>query len=124
MTKGWIFSENSSRVARDGSNLAKGLGLAAAMLPEGNQGRVVLISDGNETDGSAAAQLDEFKARGIPVDVLPISYGYEKEVWLERLDQQLPLRLLRSRWWALNFAMTLISGRRSCYRARRSISAC
>ena len=80
------FEAINSRVARDGSNLAKGLGLAAAMLPEGNQGRVVLISDGNETDGSAAAQLDEFKARGIPVDVLPISYGYEKEVWLERLD--------------------------------------
>ena len=80
------FEAINSRVARDGSNLAKGLSLAAAMLPEGNQGRVVLISDGNETDGSAAAQLDELKARGIPVDVLPISYGYEKEVWLERLD--------------------------------------
>ncbi len=80
------FEAINSRVARDGSNLAKGLGLAAAMLPEGNQGRIVLISDGNETDGSAAANLDELKARGIPVDVLPIGYGYEKEVWLERLD--------------------------------------
>jgi Ca-activated chloride channel homolog len=80
------FETINSRVARDGSNLAKGLSLAAAMLPEGNQGRVVLISDGNETDGAAAAQLDELKARGIPVDVLPITYGYEKEVWLERLD--------------------------------------
>ncbi|HZJ16007.1 MAG TPA: VWA domain-containing protein, partial [Chthoniobacteraceae bacterium] len=80
------FEAINSRVARDGSNLAKGLGLAAAMLPEANQGRVVLISDGNETDGAAAAQLNELKGRGIPVDVLPISYGYEKEVWLERLD--------------------------------------
>jgi hypothetical protein len=80
------FEAINSRVARDGSNLAKGLGLAAAMLPEANQGRVVLISDGNETDGAAAAQLNELKARGIPVDVLPISYGYDKEVWLERLD--------------------------------------
>lgn len=80
------FETINSRVARDGSNLAKGLSLAAAMAPEGNQSRIVLISDGNETDGAAAAQLDELKARGIPVDVLPISYGYEKEVWLERLD--------------------------------------
>jgi uncharacterized membrane protein/Mg-chelatase subunit ChlD len=80
------FETINSRVARDGSNLAKGLSLAAAILPEGNQSRIVLISDGNETEGAAAAQLDELKARGVPVDVLPIAYGYDKEVWLERLD--------------------------------------
>ena len=80
------FETINSRVGRDGSNLAKGLGLAAAMLPEGNQGRVVLISDGNETDGAVGASLDELKSRGIAVDVLPIGFAYEKEVWLERLD--------------------------------------
>jgi hypothetical protein len=80
------FETINSRVAKDGSNLAKALGLAAAMLPEGNQGRVVLISDGNETDGNVAGSLDEMKSRGIAVDVLPIGFAYEKEVWLERLD--------------------------------------
>jgi uncharacterized membrane protein/Mg-chelatase subunit ChlD len=80
------FEAINSRIPRDGSNLAKGLGLAAAMLPEENEGRIVLISDGNETEGSAAACLDDLKARGVAVDVLPINYGYEKEVWLERLD--------------------------------------
>jgi hypothetical protein len=80
------FEAINSRVARDGSNLAKALALSAAMLPEENQGRIVLISDGNETDGNVLAQLDELKARGIAVDVLPIGFTYEKEVWLERLD--------------------------------------
>ncbi|MEA3208967.1 MAG: hypothetical protein QOE70_2024 [Chthoniobacter sp.] len=80
------FEAINSRVARDGSNLAKSLGLAAAMLPEQNQGRIVLISDGNETDGNVLAQLDELKSRGIAVDVLPVGFSYEKEVWLERLD--------------------------------------
>lgn len=80
------FEAINSRVARDGSNLATGLSLAAAILPEANQGRIVLISDGNETEGAATAQLDELKARGIPVDVLPIAFEYPKEVWLERLD--------------------------------------
>jgi hypothetical protein len=70
------FETINSRVGKDGSNLAKGLGLAAAMLPEGNQGRVVLISDGNETDGTVASGLDELKSRGIAVDVLPISFAY------------------------------------------------
>ncbi len=80
------FEAMNTRTARDGSNLAKALGLAAAVLPEGNQGRIVLVSDGNETDGAAASQLDALKARGIAVDVLPVSFDFAKEVWLERLD--------------------------------------
>lgn len=80
------FETINSRVGRDGSDLAKGLSLAAAMLPEGNQGRIVLVSDGNETDGSVTSVLDELKSRGIAVDVLPIGFSYDKEVWLERLD--------------------------------------
>ncbi len=80
------FETINSRVARDGSDVARGLGLAAAMLPEGNQGRVVLISDGNETEGSVAPVLDELKSRGIAVDVLPVAFDFQKEVWLERLD--------------------------------------
>ncbi len=80
------FETINSRVARDGSDVARGLGLAAAMLPEGNQGRVVLISDGNETEGNVAPVLDELKSRGIAVDVLPVAFDFQKEVWLERLD--------------------------------------
>ena len=80
------FEAINSRVARDGSNVAKALSLSAAILPEGKQGRIVLISDGNETEGAAAAQLDELRSRGIAVDVLPVGFDFAKEVWLERLD--------------------------------------
>jgi uncharacterized membrane protein len=80
------FETINSRIARDSSDLSKGLSLAAAMLPEGNQGRVVLVSDGNETEGNVLPTLDELKSRGIAVDVLPIGFTFEKEVWIERLD--------------------------------------
>ncbi|MDB6174915.1 MAG: hypothetical protein JWL59_4226 [Chthoniobacteraceae bacterium] len=80
------FEAMNSRVGRDGSNLSKALGLAAAVLPEANQGRIVLITDGNETDGAVSTQLDALKSRGIAVDVLPIAFDYTKEVWLERVD--------------------------------------
>jgi hypothetical protein len=53
------FEAINSRVARDGTDLGKALSLAAAMLPEEHQGRIVLLTDGNETEGSALAQLDE-----------------------------------------------------------------
>jgi len=80
------FEAINSRVARDGTDISKALSLASAMLPEDHQGRIVLLTDGNETEGSALSQLDELKSRGIAVDVLPVSFAYDKEVWIERLD--------------------------------------
>jgi len=73
-------------VAKDGTDIAKALSLSAAMVPEDQQGRIVLVSDGVETEGHFAGVLDDLKARHIAVDVLPIQYQYEHEVWLERLD--------------------------------------
>ncbi|KPJ51650.1 MAG: hypothetical protein AMS16_07635, partial [Planctomycetes bacterium DG_58] len=73
------------------TNLEKGLSLAAAMLPEENQGKIVLISDGTQTEGSLLSVLDDLKARDITVDVLPIEYAYTDEVWLEKLE--LPRRV-------------------------------
>ena len=84
--KTFPFEAINSRISRDGTNIEKGLALAAAMLPETNQGRIVLVSDGNETEGNAAGVLEDLKSRGIAVDVLPVQFDYKKEVWLERLD--------------------------------------
>lgn len=80
------FEALNSRIDRDATNLEQTLSLAAAMLPEENRGRIVLISDGTETEGSISQILDELKSRDIAVDVLPIQYEYDKEVWLENLE--------------------------------------
>ena len=76
----------NSRILKDGTNLEKALALGGAMLPEENQGRIVLISDGVPTEGTMSRVLDEMKARGIAVDVVPVEYAYEHEVWLEKLE--------------------------------------
>jgi len=80
------FEALNSRIDRDATNLQQTLSLAAAMLPEENRGRIVLISDGTETEGSISQILEELKSRDIAVDVLPIQYEYDKEVWLESLE--------------------------------------
>jgi len=80
------FEVINARVAKDGTDIAKALSLAAAVVPEDKQGRIVLASDGVETEGNVAGILDDLKARHVAVDVLPIQYQYEHEVWLERLD--------------------------------------
>ena len=80
------FEAINVRVAADGTSLERALSLAAAMLPDSGSSRIVLLSDGAETAGDAASVLPQLTARGIRVDVLPISYSHDHEVWLERLD--------------------------------------
>ncbi|MFY9256053.1 MAG: VWA domain-containing protein [Fuerstiella sp.] len=76
----------NSQVRKDSTNLQQSLSLSAAMLPEDNRSRVVLISDGTETVGELKHAITELQARDIQVDVMPVMYEYKEEVLLERLD--------------------------------------
>jgi len=76
----------TSQVRRDATDLAEALSLSGAMIPTENNGRIVLISDGTSTEGNVAKRLEELRARSIVVDVLPVNYLYENEVWVERLE--------------------------------------
>lgn len=76
----------NSKINRDATNIEQALSLSAAMLPEQSQGRIILVSDGTETAGNLHAVLSDLKSRGITVDVLPVQYSYENEVWVERLE--------------------------------------
>lgn len=76
----------NSLIDKEATNLEQGLSLAAAIIPEDTQGRIVLISDGTQTEGNLARIIDDLKAKGISVDVIPIQYNFEEEVWLERLE--------------------------------------
>jgi Ca-activated chloride channel homolog len=76
----------NSQVGKDATNLQQSLSLSLAMLPEENQGRVVLISDGTATVGELKHAVTEMQARGVQVDVVPVDYQYDHEVLLERLD--------------------------------------
>jgi uncharacterized membrane protein len=76
----------TSQVRRDATDLAEALSLSGAMIPAENNGRIVLISDGTSTEGNVAKRLDELSSRSIVVDVLPVNYRYENEVWVEQLE--------------------------------------
>ncbi len=86
----FVFDAISSRIARDGTDIANALALAAATLPQDGPGRIVLISDGTATQGDTERIVDQLAAAHVPVDVLKVSYEHSHEVWLERLD--LPAR--------------------------------
>ena len=76
----------NSQIDKDATNLEQALSLSAAMIPSDTAGRIVLFTDAAATEGNLQQVLGDLKSRDIPVDVLPISYEYDKEVWVERLD--------------------------------------
>ena len=80
------FDGVKSQVDRGATNLERALAMCAAMIGEDVQGRIVLVSDGVQTDGDLSGVLAELKSRRIAVDVLPVEYSYDNEVWLEGLD--------------------------------------
>ncbi len=84
--KAFPFEALNAQITGDATDLGQALSLSAAMIPEESQGRIVLISDGSQNTGSLDGIIDQLSSRGIGIDILPIEYAYDREVWIERLD--------------------------------------
>lgn len=65
-----VTSLSSSTIDGDRSDLAAGLRLASALLPDDTKRRVVIVSDGRATAGDAQAEAQQLGDRGIPVDYI------------------------------------------------------
>lgn len=76
-----------------GTHLAAALRLAGALLPDDVDRRIVLLSDGNETIGDAAGEVNQLAARGVPVDVIELPFAHPTEVVFERLQTPARARL-------------------------------
>jgi Mg-chelatase subunit ChlD len=72
-------------VDAEATNLAAALRLAQAVFPPDAAKRVVIISDGNQNAGDAAAQAQHLADLGVGIDVLPIARGGRREVSVEKL---------------------------------------
>ena len=85
----------------DATNLERAVRLARTLLPPDAAGRIVLVSDGNQTSGDFLAAVRESAAgqaspssrgaitglRGtIPTSVLPLAYEITNEVFVESFD--------------------------------------
>lgn len=82
---GLRIQEVSDPLLADQTNLAAAARLALAMFDETAIRRLVLISDGNENAGEILQEASNFAAAGVPIDVLPVRYTYEREIVLESL---------------------------------------
>ncbi len=93
-------------VAPDRTDIAAGLRMALASFPDGYARRIVLMSDGNENAGNLLREADAAAASGVSIDVVPLDYAHEAEIFLDRIvvpthatrDTRLNLRVIaRSR---------------------------
>jgi uncharacterized membrane protein len=70
----------------DATNLESALKLAQASFPENSARRVVVLTDGNETLGTAAVTAKRLSDDGIGIDVVPIRLDSTAEVLVEKID--------------------------------------
>jgi Ca-activated chloride channel homolog len=83
----------------EGTNIADALRYAAALIPPNASGRLVLMSDGNQTSGDGLAAAREIGGSGagaaggsarpgrrVPVDVVPIMLTSGAETLIENVD--------------------------------------
>lgn len=77
----------------DGTNIASAVRLAMAVMPKDAANRLVLMTDGNETEGSLLQAAEAARAAGVPIDVLPVTYEHESEVIVERMVTPATARL-------------------------------
>jgi uncharacterized membrane protein/Mg-chelatase subunit ChlD len=67
------------------SRLAAGIEMAMAIAPPDSATRILLLSEGNETEGDLKEAARTAAANKIPIDVLPLEYRYSSEVLFKRL---------------------------------------
>jgi Ca-activated chloride channel homolog len=78
----------------EGTNIAEAIRLGRALIPPDATGRLVLLSDGNQTAGDALAAAGEVggpiagvaSGASAPIDVVPLNYKLDQEVVLESVD--------------------------------------
>jgi uncharacterized membrane protein len=74
------------------SDLAGALRLAAGLIPDGYARQLVLVSDGRQNLGDAAATAAALRAQGVRVDVVPAGHAPSAETLVTSVDVASQLR--------------------------------
>ncbi len=79
-------TQNSKLKTQNSTDLAAGLRLASSLLPDAGRRRVVLVSDGWETQGNAVAEAQLLTKRGIVLNIVPLIALGNPEVIVRSLN--------------------------------------
>src|SRR5579859_2619581 len=87
------FSQFQTTPDTDYTDLAAGLRLAAAILPNDSERRIVLLSDGQQNLEDALPEAQLLRQQGIRVDVVPLPEFTSAEARIDGLDAPQSLRV-------------------------------
>lgn len=85
-TSGGLRLVETASEAGDGTNLEAALTSSMSAIPTGHIPRLVLISDGNENEGSTARAIAELQRLHVPVDTIPLAGRANTGLHLESLS--------------------------------------
>ncbi|SDY13981.1 Putative glutamine amidotransferase [Evansella caseinilytica] len=97
------FSSDWSKADTDYTNIEAGMQIASSLLSKEGAGRIVVLSDGNETVGDALQQAGMMKEQGIGVDVVPLYREKIKDVSLEEFN--VPRQMFKGEQAALTLSV-------------------
>ncbi|HEX5040857.1 MAG TPA: VWA domain-containing protein [Candidatus Limnocylindria bacterium] len=80
------LADPASAPVAGATDVAAAIRLATAILPQGTQQRLVLLSDGNDTSGAATDAIAAAAGRGIPLDVVVPDAAEAAEVLVDAVD--------------------------------------
>jgi Ca-activated chloride channel family protein len=72
-------------VAPDATNLEQALAAARAEIPSSTNGRIVLFSDGRQTDGDSLRMAERLAAARVPVFTQPVPVRDLGDTWIEEV---------------------------------------
>lgn len=72
-------------IEEDSTNIEKAIKIASGLIDQSSEKRIVLISDGNETESQMLKQASSLSAQGIVVDGVLLENTIEKEVQITSL---------------------------------------
>jgi len=80
------LADSSPAVGREQTDIQAALQAALAQIGEGRQGRILLVSDGNENRGQASRVVPLLRSHGVAVWVLPVNPSQGRnEIYLSEL---------------------------------------
>lgn len=77
------LTEYQPIIDTSGTDIESAIGLAMAAFPEDTQKRIVLLTDGNQTQGETEMAVQRALANDIDVRLLPLQYSYSQDALVE-----------------------------------------
>lgn len=81
-----LFREVGTSPVQTATNLERAVQTALALIPEGDAGRMVLLTDGGETEGDVTSLIRSVSGRQLAVQVVSLSGGDAPENYISQLE--------------------------------------